>query len=140
MAKIEFAGKFVFVGLVSITSGTLPLLFTHVSVPASRVQVVAASTLYEACAQAYGVKYTQVTPTEENCRDVLVNQIGLSNGDFLVNLSVDVSSLGLIRACQSVGALCLDTCTEPWLGGYLNATWFDQQAPAGQSLSEACTF
>jgi homospermidine synthase len=126
MEKIQFAGKFLFVGFGSITSGTLPLLFKHINIPADRVQIIAASTLYQACAQSFGVKYIQITLTEENCRHVIVNQIGLSNGDFLVNLSVDVSSLELIKICQSIGALYLDTCIEPWLGGYLNATWYQR--------------
>ena len=39
-------------------------------------------------------------------------------GDFLLNLSVDVSSVALIALCQERGALYLDTCIEPWAGGY----------------------
>ena len=39
-------------------------------------------------------------------------------GDFLLNVSVDVSSLALIEFCQARGALYLDTCIEPWPGGY----------------------
>ncbi len=42
----------------------------------------------------------------------------LGRGDFLLNLSVDVSSVALIALCQEIGALYLDTCTEPWAGGY----------------------
>lgn len=40
----------------------------------------------------------------------------LGDGDFLLNLSVDVSSLALIRFCRKRGAFYLDTCNEPWLG------------------------
>ena len=43
---------------------------------------------------------------------------GLDRGDFLLNLSVDVSSVALIELCQEIGALYLDTCIEPWPGGY----------------------
>jgi homospermidine synthase len=50
----------------------------------------------------------------------------LSEGDFLLNLSVDVSSTALIALCQQRGALYLDTCIESWAGGYIDAT----QAPA----------
>src|SRR5207245_11176023 len=32
--------------------------------------------------------------------------------------SVDVSSVALIEFCQEMGALYLDTCIEPWPGGY----------------------
>jgi len=39
-------------------------------------------------------------------------------GDFLLNVSVDVSSVALIEFCQEKDALYLDTCIEPWPGGY----------------------
>ena len=42
----------------------------------------------------------------------------LNKGDFLLNLSVDVSSVALIKLCWRRGALYLDTCIEPWSGGY----------------------
>ena len=42
----------------------------------------------------------------------------LGAGDFLLNVSVDVSSVALIELCQQKGALYLDTCIEPWPGGY----------------------
>ena len=42
----------------------------------------------------------------------------VGRGDFLVNLSVDVSSIALIKYCWEKGAMYLDTCIEPWAGGY----------------------
>jgi len=42
----------------------------------------------------------------------------LGRGDFLLNLSVDVSSVALVQLCRERGALYLDTCVEPWAGGY----------------------
>ena len=46
----------------------------------------------------------------------------LGRGDFLVNVSVDVSSIALIRYCWEKGAMYLDTCIEPWPGGYTDPT------------------
>ncbi|MCZ7653550.1 MAG: saccharopine dehydrogenase NADP-binding domain-containing protein [Rhodocyclaceae bacterium] len=46
----------------------------------------------------------------------------LSSGDFLVNCSSDVSSVALVALCQSLGALYVDTCIEPWAGGYTDAS------------------
>ena len=37
-------------------------------------------------------------------------------------ISVDVSSVALIRYCWEKGAMYLDTCTEPWPGGYTDPT------------------
>ena len=42
----------------------------------------------------------------------------MTSGDFLLNLSVDVSSVALIEFCQARGVMYLDTCIEPWAGGY----------------------
>ena len=54
--------------------------------------------------------------TRDNYRDVLAPLVRA--GDFLLNLSVDVSSVALIGFCQERDALYLDTCIEPWAGGY----------------------
>ena len=54
--------------------------------------------------------------TRDNYRAVLDDRLG--RGDFLLNVSVDVSSVALIELCQEKGALYLDTCIEPWPGGY----------------------
>jgi homospermidine synthase len=40
------------------------------------------------------------------------------DGDFLLNLSVEVASLELIRYCWRHNVLYLDTCIEPWPGSY----------------------
>ena len=44
----------------------------------------------------------------------------LGVGDFLLNLSVDVSSTALVEFARERGALYLDTCIEPWAGGYVD--------------------
>ena len=54
--------------------------------------------------------------TEQNYRSVLEPLIGA--GDFLLNVSVEVSSAALVAFCRDQGALYLDTCIEPWPGGY----------------------
>jgi homospermidine synthase len=56
----------------------------------------------------------------------------LRAGDFLLNLAVDVSSVALIALCQDIGALYLDTCIEPWAGGYV-----DLSLPRAQRTNHA---
>ena len=67
-------------------------------------------------AAEYGVKFIVNPLTQENYRQVLEPM--LTRGDFLLNLSVDVSSLALVKLAHEKGALYLDTCIEPWPGGY----------------------
>jgi homospermidine synthase len=123
MGKTAFSGQIIVLGFGSIASGTLPLIFEHLSVPSNRVQIISPATEYLDCANALGVKYTELALTIDNYADVLLNRFGLSAGDFLLNLSVDVSSKALFRLCHDVGALYLDTCIEPWVGGYSGDSW-----------------
>jgi homospermidine synthase len=47
----------------------------------------------------------------------------LTNGagqGFCVNLSVDTSSLDLMKLCRELGVLYVDTVVEPWLGFYFD--------------------
>jgi homospermidine synthase len=53
----------------------------------------------------------------------------LRRGDFLLNLSVDVSSTALIQLCRDRGVLYMDTCIEPWAGGYIDT----RLPPAGRT-------
>ncbi len=57
--------------------------------------------------------------TIENYVDVLKPLLtaGGQQG-FVVNLSVDVSSVAIIRLCKEIGALYIDTVVEPWPGFY----------------------
>ena len=62
------------------------------------------------------MKFVKTALTRENYRSVL--EPLLDAGDFLLNLSVDVSSVALVQLARERGALYLDTCIEPWAGGY----------------------
>jgi homospermidine synthase len=67
-------------------------------------------------AAAYNVALTVPTVTTDNDRSVLGSR--LKKGDFPLNLSVGVSSVALVKMCREIGALYLDSCVEPWAGGY----------------------
>ena len=66
------------------------------------------------------MRFVKHALTRENFRSVLDPLIG--RGDFLFNLSVDVSSIALIKLCWEKGSMYLDTCIEPWAGGYTDPT------------------
>jgi homospermidine synthase len=102
-------------GFGSIGKGVLPLLLRHVDMAPERILVIHPG---HKGAQTQGVRHLSAALTRENHRDVLAPHLG--RGDFLLNVSVDVSSTSLIRLCQDVGALYLDTCIEPWAGGYVD--------------------
>ncbi len=114
--KVPFAGRIVMLGCGSIGQGVLPLLFKHLDITADRLSIIAADSMGSKVAASYGLDLEQVMLTRDNYRDVVGGR--LQKGDFLLNLSVDVSSLSLIELAAEKGALYLDTCIEPWLGGY----------------------
>jgi homospermidine synthase len=113
---VKFAGKIVFVGFGSIGQGVLPLILRHIGASPDRITIVTAENSGRAEADQFGVKFVKVPLTPENYRQVL--EPLLAPGDFLLNLSVDVSSIALVTLARERGALYLDTCIEPWAGGY----------------------
>jgi homospermidine synthase len=113
---VVFPGRLVFVGFGSIGQGVLPLILRHVGITADRITIVTAHEKGHEEASAYGVKFIKHPLTRDNYREVLAPLLG--RGDFLLNLSVDVSSVALVKFCHEQGALYLDTCIEPWPGGY----------------------
>ena len=113
---VSFAGRLVMVGFGSIGQGVLPLILRHIDMPRDRITIVTAEPRGREIAECHGVRFIESPLTRENFRASLEPLIGA--GDFLLNLSVDVSSVALIEFAHEKGALYLDTCTEPWAGGY----------------------
>jgi len=117
---VEFPGRIVFIGFGSIGQGTLPLVLRHIGIPKERVTIITGDERGKKVAESFGVKFVVLPLTRDNFRRELDQYIG--RGDFVLNVSVDVSSIALIKFCWSKGAMYLDTCIEPWPGGYTDAT------------------
>src|SRR5436305_11398647 len=111
-----FSGRLFIIGFGSIGQGVLPLLLRHIEMRPDQITIVTAELRGQEVATEYGVRFVETALTRENYRAVLENRLG--PGDFLLNVSVDVSSVALIELCRELGVLYLDTCTEPWPGGY----------------------
>ena len=125
MKHMGFPGRLVMVGFGSIGQGVLPLILRHIDLPAERIVIVTAEERGHDVADRYGVRFVQEALTRDTYRAVLEPLLGA--GDFLLNLSVDVSSVALIEFAQERGALYLDTCIEPWAGGYTDPTLTSSQ-------------
>src|ERR1700722_7134135 len=117
---VDFPGRIVIVGFGSIGQGVLPLILRHIGITAERITIVTAEDVGHEEATRYGIKFIKQRLTRENFRRVLEPLLG--RGDFLLNVSVDVSSIALIRYSWEKGAMYLDTCIEPWPGGYTDPT------------------
>src|SRR4051794_38547918 len=111
-----FSGRLVIVGFGSIGQGVLPLLLRHIDLSPDQIVVITAELRGHEVAEEYGIRFVETALTRENYRSVLDPWLG--ERDFLLNVSVDVSSVALIELCRDKGALYLDTCIEPWPGVY----------------------
>jgi len=116
MKHATFTGRMVILGFGSIGQGVLPLILRHVDMPRENIVVVTAEERGREVAAEYSIRFILEPLTRENYRAVLSGLLG--KGDFLLNLSVDVQSVALIELAHELGALYLDTCIEPWPGGY----------------------
>ena len=120
MKHATFPGRLVIVGFGSIGQGALPLILRHIDLDPGKITIVTAEERGQEVAEKYGIRFERQAITRANLRTVLEPLLGA--GDFLLNVSVDVSSVALIEFCRERAALYLDTCIEPWAGGYTDTT------------------
>lgn len=119
LKPVDFAGRIVIIGCGSIGQGVLPLIRRHVQLDGEKKLVVLSAdeqgrTLAEEC----GAHFEHAHLTPGNHRRVLGRHVRA--GDLVLNLSVNVSSLDLVRFCAEEEALYVDTSIEPWPGVYAN--------------------
>ncbi|MBM3644923.1 MAG: homospermidine synthase [Alphaproteobacteria bacterium] len=116
-----FKGRLVMVGFGSIGQGVLPLILRHIGIKPAQITIISAEDrggLPEVA--RYGVTFIEKRLTRANYAKTLLPLLG--KGDFLVNLSVEVASTALVELCQKQGAFYIDTCIEPWPGGYTDSS------------------
>lgn len=117
----EITGPIVMIGFGSIGRGALPLIERHFRYDKSRMTVIDPVDTNRALLDERGIRFIQTRVTRENYRELLTPLLTQGTGQgFCVNLSVDTSSLDLIRLCRELGVLYIDTVVEPWAGFYLD--------------------
>ncbi|WED42559.1 homospermidine synthase [Legionella cardiaca] len=114
-----FSKKIVMIGFGSVGQAVLPLLFRHIKLEPSQIIILTKNDNGAEIAQEFNLSLKIATINKENYAHIVGDL--LNEGDFLLNLSVDVASVDLIKLCQERGALYLDASTEPWKGGYTDS-------------------
>ena len=127
-------GAVVMIGFGSIGMGTLPLIERHFEFDANRLTVIDPDPDMGIWLKQHRIHHLQVGLTRDNFREVLGRLFG-PDGGFCVNVSVDVSSLDVMRFCREVGVLYIDTVVEPWAGFYFETP--DNAARTNYALREA---
>lgn len=105
--------RMMIVGFGGIGPAVLPLILRHIDIKPEQISVISANDMNRKLAEREQVKFEHFTLDENNYKDFLTQR--LQKGDVLLNLSVDVSSLDLIRLCNKLGVVYVDTSIERWL-------------------------
>jgi homospermidine synthase len=122
----KITGPVVMIGFGSIGKGTLPLIERHFDFDAKRFTVIDPVDRDAALIADKGYRFEKAALTPENYEEILTPLLAEGEGQgFCVNLSVDTSSLDIMKLCRKLGVLYIDTVVEPWPGFY-----FDEKADA----------
>ena len=114
-------GPIVMIGFGSIGKGTLPLIERHFAHDRARMVVIDPDDSGRAVLDRLGVRFVHEAVTRDNYRTLLPPLLTKGSGrGFCVNLSVDTSSLDIMRLCRELGVLYIDTVVEPWAGFYFD--------------------
>jgi homospermidine synthase len=108
------------IGFGSIGRGTLPLIERHFEYDIDKFTVIEPEDTYANFLAQRGINFVQEELTEDNYRDILMPLLKCEDGQqaFCVNVSVDTSSLDIMKLCREMNVLYIDTVTEPWPGFY----------------------
>ena len=110
--------RIVLVGCGSIGQALIPLLILHLHLDPKKICVLTADEIGKDVARFYNIDFHVQSLNAENYESILA--VNLQQGDLLINVSVGVSSLALVKWCNRHSVFYLDTCVEPWQGGYQN--------------------
>ena len=116
-------GPIVMIGFGSIGKGTLPLIERHFNFDAKRLTVIDPEDKDRGLLDERDIRFIQDKVTRDNIDDLLRPLLTEGEGQaFLVNLSIEVSSVAVMRLCNEIGALYVDTVAEPWPGFYTDTS------------------
>jgi homospermidine synthase len=117
-AVSTFDGRIIMIGCGSIGQAVLPVIGRHLEGIYNRLIVLSADESGRRIAERCGAQFIHCNLTPGNYRSILKNYV--HDGDLMLNLSIDISSIDLIRFCAELGALYVDTSIEPWPGVFDN--------------------
>ena len=129
-------GPIIMIGFGSIGRGTLPLLLRHIRCDRKLMTIIDPSDEWKHIIDSENVKFKKVGLTRANHKKILEPLLKAGQGQALIiNLSVDVDSIAIMRVARQAKALYIDTVNEPWPGFYYN-TKVDNASRTNYALRE----
>ncbi len=113
-------GPIIMLGFGSIGHGTLPLILRHIACDPKQITVVDPSLEWKHLADKQGVNFLQMALTRKNHKEVMKPLLQGDEQALIVNLTVDVDSMDMMKLARKAKALYIDTVIEPWPGFYYN--------------------
>lgn len=113
-----FSGRVIMIGCGAIGQAVLPLLRRHVPIRENGLTVLSADEQGRRLAEDHGARFLHAHLTPGNHRRELARHARA--GDLVLNVSMNVSSLDVIRFCAEKQLLYVDTSIEPWPGVFDN--------------------
>ncbi|EPX80742.1 homospermidine synthase [Litoreibacter arenae] len=110
-------GPIVMIGFGSIGKGTWPLIERHFEYDADKFVVIEPNADNHNFLKQHNIRFVPDAVTRDNYRELLGGMLERGRG-FVVNLSVDTSSLDLMKFCREMEVPYIDTVVEPWDGFY----------------------
>ncbi len=114
----EFKGSILMIGCGCIGQAVIPVIGQHIDGIYERFTVLSADEGGRKIAERHGIPFIHCNITPNNYKKFLAKY--LKPGDLLLNLSIDIFSLDLVKYCAEMGALYVDTSIEPWPGVFDN--------------------
>ena len=130
ISQVPFSHHMLMIGFGSVGRGSLPLILRHIALEPHQISILSADEDGLEVAREHGAAIEVLPITQANYARELERR--LAPGDFLVNASVNVSSVHLIAWCQAHGVLYIDASLEPW-----NGAQTDERVPAAQRSNYA---
>lgn len=105
-------GKIVIIGFGSVGQTILPMILRHFDIDPSKVFVL--DKKYHPLFKKYEkhVNYVEIEITKKNMDEVLSEFCG--EGDFLVNVSLNIDGIDIVKWCLANGVKYIDTSIERW--------------------------
>ena len=116
----EIKGPIIMIGFGSIGRGTLPLIERHFTFDRTKLVVIDPREDIADDLAEKGIRHIRTHLTKDNYKDVMTPLVEGGKGGFCVNLSVDASSVDLMKLCRKHDVLYIDTVVEPWPGFYFD--------------------